>query len=670
LFISEVGTGRIRRVDAATGAITSITTFAGAGSSTEEDILAAMVQILNPRGITTDLEGNLFITELSGHRIRAVRLSPVTLSHERLKGPGHGEATIAIDGTLTYTPQRNFNGPDVLQFRAIDGLGRTSLPAEFDITVAPVADLPIADAGSDRTVNAAVPTTLDGSGSVHPDGTPITFSWRLTSRPQGSAAALGSSTTVNPTFTPDLSGTYIVELTVTDGLGATSSDSVTITAVLPVLQTAMTVLLQYRDRSGTTVGAPSATGAAYWIEGALINNQTQRFVADLGRIEDTKTVYDVPAGSYRLRLTYGPGSGSASPGPEASTDLSPIQFTPSPVTVQLGQLATVSANVSNALGEIEGGVTLNGGAPGAGLAVCVTSTENPARFALWCMNLAPTGTFNLLLPVGRGQGRICLADIVAQSGQCGPAVGAKPNPRAEPPLGTFDFDVRAGETRNVTPVNIVAGGVSVLLQYRDRSGTIVGVPSVTGAAYWIEGALINNRGVVVTELGRIEDTKTVYDVPPGSYRVRLTYGSVSGKVNPSKASTELSPVQFTPSPVTVQLGQLVTVTATVSEAVGEIEGGVTLNGGAPGAGLAVCVTSTENPARFALWCMNLAPTGTFNLLLPVGRGQGSVCSADIVAENGGCEVIGGGRPRPKGVVPLATFDFTVSAGQTSGVTPR
>jgi len=71
--------------------------------------------------------------------------------------------------------------------------------------------------------------TLDGSGSFDVDD-PITFSWVFTSRPNTSTATLTDSTTSSPTFTPDLVGDYVVQLTVSDGR-KTSSDSVTITVI-------------------------------------------------------------------------------------------------------------------------------------------------------------------------------------------------------------------------------------------------------------------------------------------------------------------------------------------------------------------------------------------------------------------------------------------------------
>ena len=89
---------------------------------------------------------------------------------------------------------------------------------------------PIADAGSDRKVVTGTLVTLDGSNSWDPDGDVISYVWSLHSKPSGSKAALSDATSVNPTFTPDVDGNYIISLVVNDGNIDSGFDNVTITA--------------------------------------------------------------------------------------------------------------------------------------------------------------------------------------------------------------------------------------------------------------------------------------------------------------------------------------------------------------------------------------------------------------------------------------------------------
>jgi len=69
---------------------------------------------------------------------------------------------------------------------------------------------------------------LNGNGSSDVDGDPLTFSWSLISRPAGSAAILFAATTVSPSFLVDVSGDYVAQLIVNDGLVDSVADTVDI----------------------------------------------------------------------------------------------------------------------------------------------------------------------------------------------------------------------------------------------------------------------------------------------------------------------------------------------------------------------------------------------------------------------------------------------------------
>ena len=96
---------------------------------------------------------------------------------------------------------------------------------------------PIANAGIDQPLLTTPPTTivvndlvtLDGSGSSDPDGDTITYSWVFDTVPVGNTATLNNAITATPNFTPNVTGTYVIQLTVVDSKGANSTDTVTIT---------------------------------------------------------------------------------------------------------------------------------------------------------------------------------------------------------------------------------------------------------------------------------------------------------------------------------------------------------------------------------------------------------------------------------------------------------
>jgi len=83
---------------------------------------------------------------------------------------------------------------------------------------------PIANAGPDQAVHAGMIVTLDGSLSTDPDAHyPLSYSWNIISKPDGSTAILSNPSAVTPSFTTDLPGDYTVELVVTDSLGLGSA---------------------------------------------------------------------------------------------------------------------------------------------------------------------------------------------------------------------------------------------------------------------------------------------------------------------------------------------------------------------------------------------------------------------------------------------------------------
>jgi hypothetical protein len=88
----------------------------------------------------------------------------------------------------------------------------------------------VAEAGLNETVHIGALVTLDGSASSDPDGNvPLTYGWSFASVPDGSAASLTGADPVHPTFAADQAGNYVIQLVVTDSLGAVSApDLVTI----------------------------------------------------------------------------------------------------------------------------------------------------------------------------------------------------------------------------------------------------------------------------------------------------------------------------------------------------------------------------------------------------------------------------------------------------------
>lgn len=89
----------------------------------------------------------------------------------------------------------------------------------------------VADGGrSNLVTSTGYDVLLNSATSTDPDNQALTRSWALSSRPAGSAAALSASSGNAVSFSPDVLGAYVVTLTVTDPLGASSTHTVTVTA--------------------------------------------------------------------------------------------------------------------------------------------------------------------------------------------------------------------------------------------------------------------------------------------------------------------------------------------------------------------------------------------------------------------------------------------------------
>lgn len=98
---------------------------------------------------------------------------------------------------------------------------------------------PTAVAGPAQAGTTGAVVSLNGGASSDPDGGAITYQWVMTAKPAGSEATLTGATTATPSFRPDVSGGYLIQLVVSDGsLSSTASETGVTAGLLPADATA------------------------------------------------------------------------------------------------------------------------------------------------------------------------------------------------------------------------------------------------------------------------------------------------------------------------------------------------------------------------------------------------------------------------------------------------
>lgn len=162
---------------------------------------------------------------LNGSGSTTVNGQPLSYAWSELTIPAGSAATLT--GAQTVSPTFVADKPGVYEMQLIVNDGMSSAPSTVTITTQLAA--PVANAGPSQTVNLATRVQLNGAGSTDPNSLPLIYRWQLLSMPAGSTAALLRPGSVNPTFTVDLAGTYVVQLIVNDGQYTSVPSTVTIT---------------------------------------------------------------------------------------------------------------------------------------------------------------------------------------------------------------------------------------------------------------------------------------------------------------------------------------------------------------------------------------------------------------------------------------------------------
>ena len=223
--------------------------------------------------------------------------------------------------------------------------------AGFILAVA-APQAPIANAGLGQTVQAGTVVTLNGSASSDPsDQLPLTYAWSIVSQPAGSTAVLSNPAIVNPTFTPNALGNYVIQLVVTDAANLSSAPaSVTIsTSDAPPVANAGPN--QTITATGTLVRLDGTQ--SFDLAGLPITYQWSFLskpagsIATLSGPTTAKPSFTADVlGNYSIQLVVADSLGTAS--------------SPATVNVSFNDVAPIANAGSNQSAMVGGTVTLNG----------------------------------------------------------------------------------------------------------------------------------------------------------------------------------------------------------------------------------------------------------------------------------------------------------------------
>ncbi len=227
----------------------SLTVSDGEDSSQEDRVSVTVLPGNLAPQARIELEGDTFevgeTVALNGSNSSDPDQGPAPLSYQWSVISTPAESALTTNDILNRTSVLASLVPDVegvyvFALRVDDG--DLSSDAEIDVNVTQIIvenRPPIADAGEDMTFVLGEEVQLDGSASSDPDlgPEPLGFSWSFTTLPTDSV--LGNENIVGSdadlaSFLPDVVGTYVIDLLVSDGAeSGVDTDSLRVTILPP-----------------------------------------------------------------------------------------------------------------------------------------------------------------------------------------------------------------------------------------------------------------------------------------------------------------------------------------------------------------------------------------------------------------------------------------------------
>ncbi len=250
-------------------------------------------------------------------------------------------STAALSSGTVVRPTFAIDQPGNYVLQLVVNDGKQDSAADT-VTITTQNTAPVANAGTDRTVDLGDPVQLDGTQSSDVDGNTLKYAWNLLSQPDGSAATLTNPSTATPQFTSNVAGRYVVELVVDDGTVSSTPDTVVITTrpanTAPTANAGadQTVPLDSTAQLDGSASSDPDTGDVLTYAWSMLSRPTGS-AATLTAADSSQPSFMVDKlGDYVAQLTVSDGKAS-------STDTVLVSTQNSPPTANAGTDQTIQA---------------------------------------------------------------------------------------------------------------------------------------------------------------------------------------------------------------------------------------------------------------------------------------------------------------------------------------
>jgi len=167
------------------------------------------------------------LTTLDGSDSSDANDDALTFSWTLTTKPNNSKASISNPTVQSPTFTTDIDGIYIISLVVNDGEISSLVDTVRVTTQTQVQNLePTARAGIEQEVPVLSQVFLDGSNSSDPEQAQLFYMWTIVGKPANSIFMLMNTTSVNPSFTPDLPGTYTFSLVVNDGTLESEVDEV------------------------------------------------------------------------------------------------------------------------------------------------------------------------------------------------------------------------------------------------------------------------------------------------------------------------------------------------------------------------------------------------------------------------------------------------------------